>query len=65
VEEEEKQRRRDVKEDVRQAGSEQAEERAWSEELKREYLARQMASCAAASACAPARASVPKAQEVH
>jgi hypothetical protein len=59
IEEEEKNKRRHAKEIVRQAESARAEERAWSEELKRDHIARHAAARAeaiASSAPAPAPA---------
>jgi hypothetical protein len=47
AEEEEKNKRRQAKEIVRQAKSGRAEERAWSEELKRDHKARHSATRAA------------------
>ena len=57
AEEEEKSKRRHPKEAIRQAESERTEERAWSEELKQDHIARHAAARAAAiSASALARA---------
>jgi hypothetical protein len=70
AEEEEKNQRRHAKETVRQAESARAEEHIWSEELKREYLARHAAaraareSIASSSALAPTRAQPQEAIEI-